>query len=414
MKRFLLTWLLCAVAINCLAQKQEFPIPDKLAEYPGGTEALGVFLQENLQYPSSSRMARVEGRVTISFIVDKEGNITNPTVKDSPDAALSAEALRVIKMMPRWKPAQLAGKPVKMRFTLPVKFSLPATSFGDIDIDAIVNSGVGARENPRGLYKLQKTTFEDGRKDLITPYTQYKYCTETNTIQITTVKSNPLDFIIQMTEPREGRLDYTGREYLDGDTTQTRIYDSNQRTFKLRWFQDETHAASYYPWHTYSTEIYDSRNGIEPEVKRIVEMINMHLTQQSKNPFVGCWHCLGSSVKLDGMDMLVAPAQDTYQIFDEKEVCSFFNLGNNSQIQAIAMLRPLQYSSDFKGIVEMSHPSNVEWLSKDAFRQTYTDPQGEIVTLLWKRSGLPRKVQHLVGTDLPITEINTPAPSLIR
>lgn len=156
MKRFLLTWLLCAVAINCLAQKQEFPIPDKLAEYPGGTEALGVFLQENLQYPSSSRMARVEGRVTISFIVDKEGNITNPTVKDSPDAALSAEALRVIKMMPRWKPAQLAGKPVKMRFTLPVKFSLPATSFGDIDIDAIVNSGVGARENPRGYTSCRR------------------------------------------------------------------------------------------------------------------------------------------------------------------------------------------------------------------------------------------------------------------
>ncbi len=414
MKRLVTMWLMYTVAMVCLAQKQEFPIPDKLAEFPGGTDALAVFLQENLQYPSSCQMSRVEGRVTVSFIVDKDGNIKNPFVKDSPDTALSTEALRVVKMMPRWKPALLAGKPVKMRFSLPVKFSFPATSLGDIDVDDIANSSIGAKENPRGLYKLQRTVFEDGRKDLITPYSQYKYCTETNTVMITTARSNPLNFAIKITEPREGRLDYTGREYTDGDTTQTRIYDSNQRSFKLRWFQNESHYASYYPWHTYSTEIYDSRTGVEQEVKRIVEMMSMHLAEQSKNPFVGCWHCLGTIGKVDDMDMLVAPSQDTYQIFDEKDACSFYNLGKSTSLQAIAILSPIKYTDDFKGLVEMSRPSKVEWQGKDTFKQTYTDPQGETVTLLWKRSGLPHKVQHLVCTDIPSMEIKTSTPSLIQ
>ena len=93
-------------------------------QYPGGINALMEYMSSNIHYPEACVKEKVEGRVMVSFVVDKDGNVTRPQVVKSPDVRLSAEAVRVIMAMTKWKPARLDGKPVSVKFTAPIMFAL--------------------------------------------------------------------------------------------------------------------------------------------------------------------------------------------------------------------------------------------------------------------------------------------------
>lgn len=97
---------------------------DKNAEYPGGTEALMKFMMTNLKYPETCRKDGIQGRVVIKFVVNTDGSIVDMEETRSPHADLTAEAMRVIKSMPKWTPATVGGKTVRSRFNLPVMFRL--------------------------------------------------------------------------------------------------------------------------------------------------------------------------------------------------------------------------------------------------------------------------------------------------
>ena len=93
-------------------------------EYPGGMGELGKLLNSNLKYPLIPFENGVQGEVLIQFVVDKEGNVEEVTVFKGVDPHLDAEALRVIKMMPKWKPGKHEGKEVNVKCTIPVGFRL--------------------------------------------------------------------------------------------------------------------------------------------------------------------------------------------------------------------------------------------------------------------------------------------------
>lgn len=95
-----------------------------MPEFPGGPEALMNFMQDNIKYPRMAREDKISGRVIVSFIVEKDGSIDDVNVLQSVDRSLDAEAVRVVKAMPKWKPAFVEGKPVRVQFNLPVKFTL--------------------------------------------------------------------------------------------------------------------------------------------------------------------------------------------------------------------------------------------------------------------------------------------------
>ncbi len=82
------------------------------------------FLSENLKYPTIAQEIGLQGKVTCQFVVNKDGSITDVVVVKGVDPSLDKEAIRVIKSMPNWKPGRLNGKPVRVRFTLPVRFKL--------------------------------------------------------------------------------------------------------------------------------------------------------------------------------------------------------------------------------------------------------------------------------------------------
>lgn len=87
-------------------------------------KALMKFMRSNINYPSIARENNVEGTVAVQFVVEKDGSITNIKVRHDPGAGLGAEALRVIKLMPKWIPGVQKARKVKVRFNLPVKFKL--------------------------------------------------------------------------------------------------------------------------------------------------------------------------------------------------------------------------------------------------------------------------------------------------
>ena len=93
-------------------------------EYPGGMGELSKLLSSNLKYPLKSQENGVQGEVLVQFVVDKKGNVEEVTVFKGVDPYLDAEALRVIKMMPKWKPGKHEGKEVNVKCTIPVGFRL--------------------------------------------------------------------------------------------------------------------------------------------------------------------------------------------------------------------------------------------------------------------------------------------------
>ena len=104
---------------------ETFTVVEQMPEYPGGMKALMGYLAENIQYPAECQKAGIQGRVIVQFVVKADGSLDNFEIKRSVNPLLDAEALRVIKTTPKWKPGTQHGKPVDVKFTIPVTFSLP-------------------------------------------------------------------------------------------------------------------------------------------------------------------------------------------------------------------------------------------------------------------------------------------------
>ena len=99
-------------------------IPETMPQFPGGQKVLMKYLAANIKYPATAAKAKKQGRVIVTFTVRKDGSITNAKVARSVDPELDAEALRVVRAMPKWTPGTQNGKPVNVKYALPVKFSL--------------------------------------------------------------------------------------------------------------------------------------------------------------------------------------------------------------------------------------------------------------------------------------------------
>lgn len=97
---------------------------EKMPEYVGGMEAMYSFLKNELQYPEVARNNNIQGTVLLEFVIERDGSVSNvkPLVSLYPEC--DAEAIRVVKKMPKWKPGEQMGKPVRCYFNLPIRFTL--------------------------------------------------------------------------------------------------------------------------------------------------------------------------------------------------------------------------------------------------------------------------------------------------
>lgn len=101
-----------------------FSIVEKMPSYPGGQEEMNQFIQENLVYPTAAKNVGIKGRVYVQFVVDKNGNITQEKVIRGIGGGCDEEALKVIRLMPKWIPGEQNGKEVDVKYTLPITFNL--------------------------------------------------------------------------------------------------------------------------------------------------------------------------------------------------------------------------------------------------------------------------------------------------
>ena len=101
-----------------------YDIPETMPYFPGGQVLMLKYLADNIKYPASAVKAKKQGRVIVTFIVQKDGSVTHAKIAKSIDPELDAEALRVVKGMPKWTPGTQNGKPVNVKYSVPVKFSL--------------------------------------------------------------------------------------------------------------------------------------------------------------------------------------------------------------------------------------------------------------------------------------------------
>ena len=102
-----------------------YQVCEKAPEFPGGMDAMMKYLYENIKYPAEAEAAGKDGRAIVQFIVKKDGSIGNvEIIRSSGDNSLDTEAIRVIASMPKWNPGTQGGKPVNVKFTLPVVFKV--------------------------------------------------------------------------------------------------------------------------------------------------------------------------------------------------------------------------------------------------------------------------------------------------
>ncbi len=104
--------------------EQVFEIVEESTEFPGGKEAMMKWLSDNVKYPEIAQENNIQGRVFVTFVIERDGSPSNVQVARGVDPALDREAVRVVSRMPKWKPGKQRGRPVRQKFTIPVVFRL--------------------------------------------------------------------------------------------------------------------------------------------------------------------------------------------------------------------------------------------------------------------------------------------------
>jgi len=113
-----------AIEIEEEDDEEFFMVVENMPEFPGGDLGLMKYIQKNIKYPAIAKEYNITGKVYVSFIVDKTGSVINVKVVRGVDKNLDAEAVRVIKSLPKYKPGKQRGKAVRVMFTVPINFTL--------------------------------------------------------------------------------------------------------------------------------------------------------------------------------------------------------------------------------------------------------------------------------------------------
>ena len=105
-------------------EAQIFTVVESMPDFPGGDEARIKYLNENIKYPQMARESGIQGRVFVTFVVEKDGSVTDVRVLRGIGGGCDEEAIRVIKNMPKWNAGKQRGKPVRVQFNMPILFKL--------------------------------------------------------------------------------------------------------------------------------------------------------------------------------------------------------------------------------------------------------------------------------------------------
>ena len=107
-----------------VADNKIYDTPEVMPEYPGGMQAMMNFIGENVKYPEDAMEKNISGKVFVTFVVEKDGTVSEAKVVKGVCESIDNEALRVVNAMPKWTPGMMDGKNVRVKYTLPFTFKL--------------------------------------------------------------------------------------------------------------------------------------------------------------------------------------------------------------------------------------------------------------------------------------------------
>jgi len=107
-----------------VVEEKIFIVVENQPEFPGGEKARRIYLAKNIEYPQLARESGIQGTVYLTFVVEKNGSVTDVRILRGIGGGCDEEALRVVKAMPNWKPGKQRGKPVRVQFQMPIRFTL--------------------------------------------------------------------------------------------------------------------------------------------------------------------------------------------------------------------------------------------------------------------------------------------------
>ena len=142
--------------------EKTYDVVETMPDFPGGTGEMMKYLVKNIRYPKEMEEQKVEGRVIVTFVVRKNGEITDAKVVKSVHPQLDAEALRIINGMPNWTPGMQNGKPMNVKFALPVSFKLDSSTGSDA-----TKLDVPADKQVKQITTAQRITNANGSTPLI-------------------------------------------------------------------------------------------------------------------------------------------------------------------------------------------------------------------------------------------------------
>lgn len=128
-----------------------FNVVEDMPQFPGGATKLFEYLAQNVNYPTEAEKANIQGRVIATFVVEKDGSISNAEVVKSVAPSLDAEALRVINAMPNWIPGKQNGKEVRVKYTVPISFHLQGKDTNVAQYEGTVKYDRDAKIKPSEL-----------------------------------------------------------------------------------------------------------------------------------------------------------------------------------------------------------------------------------------------------------------------
>ncbi len=141
-----------------------FMVVENQPEYTGGYDALKAFLQENIKYPTEAVKNGENGTVYVSMIINQDGTVTDAKVLKGVSKSLDAEAVRVIRMMPAWKPGTQNGKAVRVRFNIPIKFHAPQTQGKYSEVEEPTLGAIQPANYQMKVVKFEKKNNGDGKR----------------------------------------------------------------------------------------------------------------------------------------------------------------------------------------------------------------------------------------------------------
>jgi len=105
-------------------EEQIFLVVEEMPSFPGGEGEMYKYIGKNIEYPRMAKESGISGRVFVTFVVEKDGSVTDVQVLRGIGGGCDEEAVRVIESMPKWKPGKQRGKPVRVQYRMPIKFTL--------------------------------------------------------------------------------------------------------------------------------------------------------------------------------------------------------------------------------------------------------------------------------------------------